>query len=98
MQQALYLNNSGSRWVIPGSMEFYSFETDKTGTLVARKRTADYYESFGNLASVSFRVKGKKEKGLFDDMYRKDGLPVLNRTTHPGHLMGPFYESLGATL
>jgi len=98
MNQALYLNNDGSRWVIPGSMQFYSYETDRTGTLVARKRTVDYYESCGNFASVAFRIKGKRVKGMFDDMYRKDGLPVMNRTTLPGYKMGPYYESLGATL
>lgn len=54
-----YLNNSGSRWVIyqDGKKPLHIFTT-KSGKLVTR--TAIFYESFGNFASLQISYKGKK--------------------------------------
>lgn len=62
-----YLNNSGSRWVvfINGEKEKITLET-KSGKKVTR--TAIYYESFGNFASVCISYKGKKVNVLTDSL------------------------------
>ena len=56
----LYLNNSGSRWVTPGDMNFVLVLPD--GTKKVRK--ADYYESFGNFAAISYRYHGHRYAAL----------------------------------
>jgi len=63
----LYLNNSGSRWIVlkgdRGSkrdMAFVLVMPDGT----KRIRQADYYESFGNFVATCYRVAGKRHSAL----------------------------------
>jgi hypothetical protein len=60
-----YLNNSGSRWVIfeNGKKRKITLST-KLGKEVVR--TAIYFQSFGNFASVLISYKGKKINVLMD--------------------------------
>lgn len=62
--RTLYLNNSGSRWVVvypDGNHSDIVMQT-KSGKEVIRK--VIYYESFGNFACVCISYKGKKIKVL----------------------------------
>lgn len=54
-----YLNNNGSRWVVydNGKKTVHEFLTTNGETV---KRTAIFYESFGNFAIVQICWKGKK--------------------------------------
>lgn len=79
-----YLNNDGSKWIIANStirgfdrspMDFILIREDGT----QQKRRADYYESFGNFATVSFRINGLRYGGFFESFEKIDGLPVLRR-------------------
>ena len=65
-----YLNNSGSRWIhmINGKREKVSLTT-KSGKRV--ERTANYYSSFGNFATVNISYKGKKIN-VFTDTLLED--------------------------
>ena len=58
----LYLNNSGSRWVT-SDMTFALYINGK----FSRLRKADFYESFGNFASVHFRIGKVRHNKLFED-------------------------------
>lgn len=62
MNRMYYLNGSGSRWVIfkDGKKERVKFTDGKT----EYSRAVDYYEAFGNFASVNFRFKGKRISAL----------------------------------
>ena len=62
-----YLNNSGHRWVHydNGKKPVHTFKT-KSGNEV--KRTAIYYEAFGNFAVACISYKGKKIKVLLDEI------------------------------
>ena len=69
-----YLNNTGSRWIIPDGMEFILVLPGGD----RKRRKADFYESFGNFASTHYRYKGKRYSGLAD--YERDeptGLQVI---------------------
>lgn len=72
--QCLYLNNSGHRWVIPGNMSFIL----RYPNGMLKGRTADYYEAWGNLALVCFRIKGKRIKAFFNDHDKYEGLPIVD--------------------
>jgi hypothetical protein len=65
-----YLNNSGHRWVIftDGKKEKITMKT-KAGKEVVR--TAIFYESFGNFATVCISYKGKKIN-VFPDTLLED--------------------------
>lgn len=99
---ALYLNNSGSKWIIPGSMRFFSLESSgkDAGKLTMVKRTADYFESFGNFASVSYRVRGKRKNDFFNDFYRfydeksRQWLPIINNSGLAWYEGGEDYAKL----
>lgn len=54
-----YLNNSGHRWVVyeNGKKPIHEFITDKGNKV---KRTAIFYSSFGNFATIRISWKGKK--------------------------------------
>ena len=54
-----YLNNSGHRWVhfVNGKRDKVKLET-KSGKII--ERTANYYEAFGNFATVNISYKGKR--------------------------------------
>ena len=55
-----YLNNTGSRWVHIdrfGNKDKIALET-KSGKLVTR--TCQFYESFGNFATIQITYKGKR--------------------------------------
>jgi hypothetical protein len=54
-----YLNNSGSRWVnlFQGKRATHDFQT-KSGKTVTR--VANFYQSFGNFATINISWKGKK--------------------------------------
>jgi hypothetical protein len=62
-----YLNNSGSRWVVyvNGKKEKIQMRTKSGKTII---RTAIFYESFGNFASVCISYKGKKINVLADSV------------------------------
>ena len=62
-----YLNNTGHRWVhyINGKKEKVTLET-KSGTRVTR--TANFYESFGNFATVNISYKGKRINIFLDTL------------------------------
>jgi len=62
-----YLNNSGSRWVVyrNGLKEKITLAT-VSGRKVTR--TALFYESFGNFASVFISYKGRKISVLADSI------------------------------
>jgi len=67
----LYLNQSGDRWICE-DMRFVLLGDGKS-----KVRMADFYESFGNSASVYFRYKGKRMRAMFEDFTRVKGLPVV---------------------
>lgn len=54
-----YLNNTGSRWVVynNGKKPVHEFQTESGQTV---KRTAIFYEMFGNFATMQISWKGKK--------------------------------------
>lgn len=60
-----YLNNTGHRWVVfeDGKKPRHTFTTSK-GEQVTR--TAIFYESFGNFATVCINWKGKRIKVFLD--------------------------------
>ena len=62
-----YLNNTGSRWVIleNGHRPRHTFTTE-SGQQVTR--TAIFYESFGNFATVCINWKGKRIKVFLDSL------------------------------
>lgn len=71
MLRKKYLNSSGSRWVhfmSDGSKEQLTFTT-KSGKKVVR--TAQWYESFGDFATVRITYKGKK-LDVFTDTVLED--------------------------
>jgi hypothetical protein len=58
-----YLNNNGSRWVVfeNGKRIKVIVEPDKyNGLKFPVIRSANYFQSFGNFASVNVSIKGKK--------------------------------------
>jgi hypothetical protein len=65
-----YLNNSGHRWVVydNGKKPIHTFKTESGKEI---KRTAIYYESFGNFATVCISYKGQKIR-VFADQTLKD--------------------------
>ena len=60
MSGCLYLNNDGSRWIIPGDMDFILVLPDGT----KKQRKAICYESFGNFATTIYRYQGKRYAAL----------------------------------
>jgi hypothetical protein len=64
-----YLNNSGSRWIIltNGKKEKITLKTESGKEIT---RTAIFYESFGNFASVCISYKGKKINVLTDTILK----------------------------
>lgn len=65
-----YCNNSGSRWVnlINGKRDKVTLKT-KSGREIIR--TANFYESFGNFATVNISYKGKRIN-VFTDTLLED--------------------------
>lgn len=61
--QTLYLNSTGSRWIIPELMTFALYSNG----VFQRLRKADYYEAFGNFATINFRVSGIRYSGFARD-------------------------------
>ena len=57
-----YLNNDGSRWIDTTKDAMTFILVLKDGTKKTRK--ADWFESFGNFALISYRYKGKRMRGL----------------------------------
>jgi len=70
MNGTYYLNNRGSRWVTyqDGKKPQIEFTT-QSGNKV--KRTAIYFESFGNFATVCISYKGKR-MSVFADTILED--------------------------
>jgi hypothetical protein len=64
-----YLNNSGSRWVnlTNGKKEKITLKTESGKEIT---RTAIFFESFGNFASVCISYKGKKINVLTDTILK----------------------------
>jgi hypothetical protein len=64
-----YLNNQGSRWVIyeNGKKPIHEFMSNNGETV---KRTAIFYESFGNFATVQISWKGKKISVFLDTILK----------------------------
>jgi hypothetical protein len=78
-----YLNNSGSRWKVPGD-KFASLELDpKTGNSRYHVviRTPEFYEQVGQFACVVYKVRGKRQRAFFDDFrtfaYGMGRIPVV---------------------
>lgn len=65
----LYLNNSGSRWIVleNGKKPVHTFKTE-SGKEV--QRTAIFYESWGNFGVVCICWKGKKVKVFADEILK----------------------------
>jgi hypothetical protein len=72
----LYLNNTGSRWIVTGkdSMKFeLQLPNGRSKILKAR-----CFESFGNFAVIVFRYCGKQYKRFPSDTERTvSGLPIV---------------------
>jgi hypothetical protein len=70
--QTLYLNNSGTRWKVSG-------DTIRViGAGYNKIRIVDYYSSFGNFATATVRVNGKRFTGFTTESdIPGDTLPVL---------------------
>jgi hypothetical protein len=64
-----YLNNSGSRWVnlTNGKKDKITLKTESGKEIT---RTAIFFESFGNFASVCISYKGKKINVLTDTILK----------------------------
>ena len=64
-----YLNNSGSRWIhlTNGKKDKITFKTESGKEIT---RTAIFFESFGNFASVCISYKGKKINVLTDTILK----------------------------
>lgn len=79
--RALYLNNSGSRWIIP--VNTVRVVGTVNGKAYNKIRKVDYYESLGNFATSTVRVNGVRYTGFADDHFPDwepitDGIPVLD--------------------
>ena len=79
--RALYLNNSGSRWIIPGNT--VRVVGTVNGKAYNKIRKVDYYESLGNFATATVRVNGIRYTGFADDHFPDwepitDDIPVLD--------------------
>lgn len=72
-----YLNNTGHRWVIleNGKRTRHTFTTE-SGKEVTR--TAIFYESFGNFATVCINYMGKRIK-VFADSILSESQEEVNR-------------------
>lgn len=71
----LYLNNNGSRWTDTDKNERRFILVLSDGT--RKERLLDYWESFGNFASCSFRYCGKRYSRLPHQKDEKTGLPII---------------------
>ena len=61
--ETYYLNNHGSRWIVAEKNQSYKFKKIKvrvTHLNEIYERTALFFESFGNFASVTVSIGGKK--------------------------------------
>ena len=79
IMRALYLNNSGSRWIIPGNS--VRVVGTVNGKAYHKVRRVDYYESLGNFATATVRVNGVRYTGLESDTceyYANDNIGVLH--------------------
>lgn len=79
--RALYLNNSGTRWIIPGNT--VRVVGTVNGKAYNKIRKVDYYESLGNFATSTVRVNGVRYTGFADDHFPDwepitDDIPVLD--------------------
>lgn len=79
--RALYLNNNGSRWIIPGNT--VRVVGTVNGKAYNKIRKVDYYESLGNFATSTVRVNGVRYTGFADDHFPDwepitDDIPVLD--------------------
>ena len=79
--RALYLNNNGSRWIIPGNT--VRVVGPVNGKAYHKVRRVDYYESLGNFATATVRVNGVRYTGFADDHFPDwepitDDIPVLD--------------------
>lgn len=80
-----YLNNNGDKWIVTNPQSSIRGKLDRSpmdfmlitenGEVI--KRRADYFESFGNFATVSFRIKGIRYGGFFDSWIKIDGYNVI---------------------
>lgn len=81
IMRALYLNNSGTRWIIPGNT--VRVVGTVNGKAYHKVRKVDYYESLGNFATTTVRVNGVRYTGFADDHFPDwepitDDIPVLD--------------------
>lgn len=77
----VYLNNSGTKWITDRARKGMYFILIQNG--IEKKRKADYYEQFGNFATINFRVKGIRYS-KFPESESKNGLPVIE-IKNPDH-------------
>jgi len=64
MSQTLYLNNSGSRWVVSPREKVLVFHGAER---YCKLRTIEFYEQFGNFVVACFRYQGKLIKRFLDE-------------------------------
>lgn len=79
--RALYLNNCGTRWIIPGNT--VRVVGTVNGKAYHKVRKVDYYESLGNFATATVRVNGVRYTGFADNHFPDwepitDDIPVLD--------------------
>jgi hypothetical protein len=77
--RALYLNNSGTRWIIPGNT--VRVVGTVNGKAYHKVRKVDYYESLGNFTTTTVRVNGVRYTGFESDTsehYANDNVGVLH--------------------
>ncbi len=81
--RVLYLNNSGTRWIIPGNT--VRVVGTVNGKAYNKIRRVDYYESLGNFATCTVRVNGVRYTGFKSDTseyYEEDNAGVFIGTLH----------------
>jgi hypothetical protein len=80
-------------------MQFYTMEEMK-GKITMVLRTADYYESCGQFATVNFRAKGERYREFYQDFYRfycerrREWLPIVNLSGIEWYKGGECYAKL----
>jgi hypothetical protein len=67
-----YINCTGTRWIVPG------YQIRVIGDNYDKVRKVDYFEQFGNFATATVRVNGKRYTGFSTESdIPGDTLPVL---------------------
>lgn len=74
-----FLNNSGSRWTFRSDKPKYALYENGA---FKRLYTVEYFEMFGNFATTTIRIKGKRYTGFARDfeLHAENGIgyPILD--------------------